>query len=70
MDHNCYDFAISFLKLMELSKKHPSINDRSSFCQTMIHPETSQATKYITIYRQVLAQKVIVQSSEASSTSL
>ena len=67
--HNCYDFVLGYLHHMGLQDDHPSISDRSQFCQQMVLPATRQAAKYIALYRKLLKEGVSVQPARMRNSS-
>ena len=60
--HNCYDFVLEFLLSVDLDREYPSIRQRTQFIQDLIIPKTSQAAKYISIFRKVAQDKVVIQT--------
>ena len=60
-DNNCYDFVLSFLRLLRLHDNIPSMGSRPKFCEKFIVPKTTEAARYISLYRKLLAEDVSVQ---------
>ena len=58
--HNCYDFVISFLQFLELDRFLPCISNKTDFCSAMVLPQTKRASKYISVYREVLQHSIFV----------
>lgn len=69
-EHNCFDFAISFLvkfiDQLSLDQPHHSkfailkekLIDKNLFCEHFILPETKKAAKYISSYRRKIKRPV------------
>ncbi|XP_013398927.2 MKRN2 opposite strand protein [Lingula anatina] len=61
--HNCYDFVLGFLQYMGLDKCLPCASNRTEFCAKMIVPKTTAAAKYISLYRKLYKDKVVIQTA-------
>ncbi|KAL4220389.1 MKRN2 opposite strand [Mactra antiquata] len=59
--HNCFDFVLFCLRKMGLDRDIPCLIDRSLFCQQLIIPETIKAGKYISLYREIVKNGLVVQ---------
>lgn len=64
-DNNCYDFVLSFLRLLGLQDTIPAIASRAEFCDKFIVPKTTEAARYISLYRKLLQEDVAVQYNTA-----
>ena len=61
-NHNCFDFVLEFLRSAGASLNSQSLVDKVTFCEHIIIPETVKAAKYISLYRQLIAEDIIVQA--------
>ncbi|XP_054708548.1 MKRN2 opposite strand protein-like isoform X2 [Uloborus diversus] len=59
--YNCYSFVLSFLKALDLQELHPYIQNKTTFCEYFVAPQTCIAAKYISLYRQLQNEGYIVQ---------
>ncbi|KAK2177740.1 hypothetical protein NP493_582g02029 [Ridgeia piscesae] len=64
-DNNCYDFVLGFLRLLELQDTIPAIASRPEFCDQFIVPKTTEAARYISLYRKLRQEYVTVQYNTA-----
>lgn len=53
-DHNCYTFVLMFLKTLQLRSLSATVRSKTDFCREFIVPRTTQAAKYISLYRKLL----------------
>lgn len=59
-EHNCYDFVLEFLALMQLEESLPCIATKTDFCREMVLPQTIKAAKYISLFRQLLHEGTVI----------
>ena len=61
MDHNCYSFVLALLQLIDYGTGPAS--NQQQFCEQWIIPKTSEAAKYISLYRRLLREKYVTNSA-------
>jgi len=70
--NNCFDFVLQFLQfyLHSVCSENQdellmwdSVTDREKFCSSWIVPQTRKAARYISLYRRLLVEAVIVDST-------
>lgn len=62
--HNCIDFVLEFLKSVSRFAYIDAdiLTDKVMFCERLIVPETAKAAKYISLYRQLVVEKVVIKA--------
>ncbi|XP_055928798.1 MKRN2 opposite strand protein-like [Argiope bruennichi] len=60
-DHNCYSFVLTFLKSLCLQELQPFLCNKTIFCQQFVSPQARIAAKYISLFRQLKNQNIVVQ---------
>ncbi|XP_067624439.1 uncharacterized protein [Eurosta solidaginis] len=51
--HNCYTFVLAFLQALDYDKLSAAACSKTTFCEKYIVPRTTQAGKYISLYRKL-----------------
>lgn len=64
--HHCYDFVLRFLLVMGIEKILPCVQDGTKFCVDQVVPKTTQAARYISLYRRLLQEGLIIQGRSDS----
>lgn len=59
--HNCYSFVLTFLRSLQQQELKPYLKDKTIFCEHFVSSQARIAAKYISLYRQVKTQNIVIQ---------
>ncbi|KAG8194421.1 hypothetical protein JTE90_011031 [Oedothorax gibbosus] len=61
--HNCYSFVLTFLRSLQFQELHPYLKDKTTFCEQFVLPQACIAAKYISLYRQVKTESIVIKTT-------
>lgn len=57
---NCFDFVLEFLKFIQIKSVKDAISCKTTFCEQFIVPRTRLLARYISLYRKLKADSVVI----------